>query len=197
MKKLVALLLTFLFILVGCSKPEVKKIENKEEKTDAIRFQNEYKKVSKNNIYEYETYDNIMEILDEKTGIIYLGFPSCDLCQEITPILNDAAKERKVDKISYYNFKSIRQNNTNEYIKLVDKLDLYLNNDEEGSKRLTAPFALFVRKGRIVGLYKGALNSNQEEIITEEQKINLQNEFLSLIKKMQTEEDVTTSESDN
>lgn len=190
MKKLVAIVLTFLFILMGCSKVEVTKVED-DIKTDAIKFHNEYKKVNKDNIYEYETYDNIVDIINKKTGIIYLGFPNCDLCKEITPILNDVAKENSIDKISYYNFKDIRENNTLEYKELVNILSDYILEDDEGNKRISAPTVIFVRKGNIVGVYKGVITKEQEEIITEEQKNTLKLNFKSLIEKILIEETTT------
>ncbi len=97
MKKLVALVLTFLLILTGCSTVSVTKVKD-DTKTDAIRFHLEYSKVKKDNVYKYSTYSNVINTLENKTGIIYLGFPSCALCKEITPILNDVAKEKKLKR---------------------------------------------------------------------------------------------------
>lgn len=195
MKKLVAILLTFLLILTGCKSVEITKVED-DIKTDSIRFKSEYKTVSKDNLYEYATYTNIIDVINKKSGIIYLGFPSCTLCKEIVPILNDSAKEKNIDSILYYNFKEIRDNNTYEYQKLTDILSDYIKLDEEGKKRITAPTILFVNKGRIVGVYIGTINSDSEEILTSEEKINLKNNFMSLIDKMliDTTYDITNSD---
>lgn len=196
MKKLVAILLTFLLILTGCKTVEITKVED-DIKTDSIRFKSEYKTVSEDNLYEYKTYDNIIDILNKKTGIIYLGFPGCNLCDEILPILNDASKEKSIESISYYNFKEIRDNNTYEYQKLTDILSDYIKLDDEGKKRITAPTILFVNKGRIVGVYIGSINSNTDELLTEEEKINIKNNFLSLIDKMLIDEDINENTSSN
>ncbi len=195
MKKLVAILLTFLLILTGCKSVEITKVED-DIKTDSIRFKSEYKTVSKDNLYEYATYTNIIDVINKKSGIIYLGFPSCTLCKEIVPILNDSAKEKNIDSILYYNFKEIRDNNTYEYQKLTDILSDYIKLDDEGKKRITAPTILFVNKGRIVGVYIGTINSDSEEILTSEEKINLKNNFMSLIDKMliDTTYDITNSD---
>lgn len=189
MKKLVALLLTFLIVLSGCKSVKITKVED-DIKTDNIRFKDEYKTVNKDNLYEYATYTNIIDILDSKTGIIYLGFPTCTLCKEVVPILNDAAKEKNIDRILYYNFKDIRDNNTYEYQKLASILEDYIKSDEEGNKRITAPTVLFVNKARIVGVYLGTINSDSEEILTDLDKENLKNNFLSLIDKMLIDENV-------
>ena len=55
MKKLVAILLTFLLVLVGCDSVEITKVDD-DIKTDAIRFSNEYEKVDKNNVYEFHYF---------------------------------------------------------------------------------------------------------------------------------------------
>ena len=164
MKKLVAIILTFLFIIVGCKKVEVKNIEVKKIEdnitVDAIRFKEEYEKVSEDNIYKYETYDNVIDLLEGGTGIIYLGFPSCKLCGDILPALNDSAQENGIDEILYYNFKAIRKNNTIEYKYIVKILSEYLNEDDEGNKKLTAPTIVFVKEGDIFSVYTSGATSN-------------------------------------
>lgn len=190
MKKLVALLLTFLLVLTGCKSVEVTKVKD-DIKTDSVRFHNEYTEVSEDNLFEYATYDNVIDTIKKDTGIIYFGFPSCDLCGKVTPILNDTAKEKSVKEILYYNFKDIRNNKTKEYNELVELLSDYLKEDDEGNKRLSAPTIVFVNKGNIVGVYIGSITS-PEEIITEEEKNTLKETFLSLIDKMMAEEITTT-----
>ena len=193
MKKLVAVILTFLLVLTGCSKVKVTKVKD-DIKTDGIRFSEEYKTISNNNLFEYSTYNNIIEVLNNGTGIIYLGFPECTLCKEIVPIINDACKEKKVKTIMYYNFKEIRNSNTEEYQKLANILSDYIKVDEEGIKRITAPTIIFVNKGNISSVYIGTYDSNEEEIIVEEKKEELKNNFKSLIDKMYTIETTTQAE---
>ena len=69
MKKLVALLLTFLLVITGCT---VTKVEDETE-TDAIKFNKEYPSVSKGNVYKYATYNNVVDTIENGSGIIYLS----------------------------------------------------------------------------------------------------------------------------
>ncbi|HIU39681.1 MAG TPA: hypothetical protein IAB68_00055 [Candidatus Aphodocola excrementigallinarum] len=193
MKKLVAVVLTFLLILTGCDTIEVTKVED-DVSTDSIRFKDEYSEVSKDNIYEYATYYNVIDTIENETGIIYLGFSSCTLCKEIVPVLDEAAKDKGVKRILYYDFKDIRDNNTQEYQDLAELLSDYINEDDEGNKRITAPTVIFVNKGNIVGVYIGTINSDNEEIITDEQKNALKDNFSGLIDKMLIEEETTSEE---
>ena len=196
MKKLVALILTFLLVLTGCNTVEVTKVKD-DIKTDSIRFHDDYNTVDKDNIYEYATYSNVIDTLNNGTGIIYLGFPTCTLCKEVVPILNDVAKQKDIKSILYYNFRDIRDNNTEEYQELAKLLSDYINVDDEGNERITAPTVVFVNKGDIVGVYIGTINSNEEEILPDDQKESLENNFSSLIDKMLIEPETTSEETSN
>lgn len=193
MKKLVAVLLTFLLILTGCNTVEVTKVKD-DIKTDNIKFHSEYSSVPKNNIYEYATYVDVTDKLKNGTGIIYFGFPSCSLCKEITPLLNEVSKEKNVKKILYYNFKDIRDNKTDEYKKLTELLSDFIEVDDEGNKRLVAPTVVFVNKGNITDVYIGKITTDSEEILTEEEKNNLKSTFESYIDKMNTYKTTTNEE---
>ena len=192
MKKLVALLLTFLLVLTGCKSVEITRVDD-DNNTDSIRFSKEYGMNNTNNLYKYSSYDNIIDTLNYKTGVIYLGFSSCDLCKKIVPVLNDAAKENKIKEILYYDFKDIRENNTKEYQELYNILKDYISTNDEELDKIKAPTVIFVTNGNITGIYIGSIDSDSEEIMNEEDKKKLKNNFISLFKKMKQEK--TSSES--
>lgn len=179
MKKLVALLLTFLLVLTGC---KVTKIEE-EKTTDALKFNSEYPLVEENNIYKYATFDNIVDIIKGGSGIIYLGFPTCPWCKEATPVLNEVAKEKNVKEIFYFNHRDIRNNNTDEYQELVELLSNFLTEDEEGNKRIYAPTVIFVQNGNIKGINEGTVEGHDahERTMTEEEKSKLKQIYSDLI----------------
>ena len=54
MKKLVALLLTFLLVLMSCKSIEITRVED-DNNTDSIRFSKEYEMNNTNNIYKYSS----------------------------------------------------------------------------------------------------------------------------------------------
>ena len=182
MKKLVAMVLTFLLILTGCSTVKVTKI-NDDIKTDNLKFRSEYTKVKDDNVYEYTTYDNIIELINSGTGIIYFGYPDCTLCKDIVPLLNDVAEEKEIKTIMYYNFKEIKDNNTDEYQRLVRVLS---DNIEDEINDIKAPTILFVVEGKIINIYT---KTDENEEMLEEDINNLKNEFTVLIDKMLEEND--------
>lgn len=145
MKKKLLLIIPIIcaFLLVGC---------NKEEKeTDAQKFAQEYTSVTDNNYFVYRNSEEIIKILENGTGVVYLGFPECPWCQAYVPMLNEIADIEGLEKIYYYNVLEARKNNTEDYQKMVELLSDYLQYDDEGNKRIYVPAVIFVVKGEIVG----------------------------------------------
>lgn len=129
-----------LLLLVGCKK----------EETDAEKFAKEYTQMTNNNYFVYKTGEEIIKILENGTGVVYLGFPECKWCQAYVPLLNEVADMEGLEKIYYYDILEPRKNNTQEYQKIVEILKDYLQYDNEGNKRIYVPAVIFVSKGEIV-----------------------------------------------
>ena len=142
---IVALIAIVIFLLL-----KENKIENIEV-SDAQKFKQEYKTVPEDNVFTYATIDEILAILENGTGIIYLGFPECAWCREYVIYLNAVAKDRDIANIYYYNIQSDRNDNTKNYQQIVSFLTDYLPSDEEGNPRIYVPAVIFVRGGEIVG----------------------------------------------
>lgn len=151
-----------------------------ETKKDNYKFSVEYTKVPMDNVFVYKTEEEIIDILENGSGIIYLGFPECPWCQTYTVYLNEVAKDNSIEKIYYLNIKEMRSNNTENYQKIVSLLDSVLETDENGNKRVFVPQVVFVKKGEIVGgdnetstISEGAPSEywNSEKIANFKQKI--------------------------
>lgn len=133
----------------------------KDNNTDNIKFSKEYTSVSKDNVFAYRSKDEIINILEHGTGIVYLGFPECPWCMAYVPLLNEIAKNEGIEKIYYYNIREDRKNNTEFYQKVVSILNDYLDYDEEGKKRIFVPNVTFVKEGKII------FNDNETSLISE------------------------------
>lgn len=152
----------------------------KDNNTDNIKFSKEYTSVSKDNVFVYRSKDEIINILEHGTGIVYLGFPECPWCEAYVVLLNEIAKNEGIEKIYYYNIKEDRDDNTKFYQKVVSILNDYLDYDEEGKKRIFVPNITFVKEGKII------FNDNETSLISDkvpseywtEEKKNLFNEKL-------------------
>lgn len=149
-KKMDIILITIfsLLVLIGAY---IFLVKPNQEKTDAIKFSQEYNLEDKENVFVYKSSEEIIKILENGTGVVYLGFPECPWCMEYVKHLNESAKENNVSKIYYKNILNERKENTKEYQKMVELLNDYLQYDEEGNKRIYVPAVIVVNNGVIVG----------------------------------------------
>lgn len=122
----------------------------KDKMSDAERFSKEYD-FTVNNVFVYRSLDEINKILENGTGVVYLGFPECPWCKGYIPYLNEVAINEHLDKIYYFNILNDRKNNTSGYKKTVQLLNDYLKYDNEGNKRIYVPAVIAVNNGKIVG----------------------------------------------
>lgn len=124
--------------------------------TDSEKFAKEYGWVDENgkktdNVFVYRTPEEIIKILKNGTGIVYLGFPECPWCGQYVVYLNEVAKENNVEKINYLNILNERKNNTDAYKEIVSILSDYLQYDDDGNKRIYVPAVIAVKDGKIIG----------------------------------------------
>lgn len=175
---------------------------------DSIKFKKEYEslngkeslsgkaykelKISENNPMKYSNYDELLDIIKNKTGIIYLGFPSCPWCRSALPVLLDVAKDKKIDTIYYLNIENerdfyvvendelvyaldesgVERKGTKGYFELMEALEDNLSdyiltidgkNYEVGEKRIYAPSFIFVLDGNILGIHVSTVESHIDE----------------------------------
>ncbi len=180
MKKVVFLSIIFISIIFisGCS------IKKAMELTDAEKFANEYA-VSKENPFKYIDIDEVLDILENKSGIIFFGNSDCEWCVASADILTEALNYKNIKEAYYYNPKTIRDKNSKEYKKLVNLLKDYLEEDEEENPYLYLPDIYFVQNGKIIGHNNDAatMNGTVDEALTSKTKKELKNKYLELISK--------------
>ena len=119
--------------------------------TDAEKFAREYTEVSEDNVFVYRDIDEIIQIMEEGTGVVFLGFPECDWCQAYVKYLDETAKEMGIEEVYYFNIKEDREENTKEYQKIVELLEPRLQKDDEGNERVFVPNVSFHAEGKLVG----------------------------------------------
>lgn len=173
---------------------------------DALKFKEEYEalngtvvfddlkysnlEISENNPIKYSDYDELLDVIENESGIIYLGFPECPWCRSALPILFEVAKDNDINTIYYLNIKNDRDSYIVEdgklvyeldangkekkgakgYFKLMDALDKHLTDyivsfeDKEydtKEKRIYAPTVVFVREGKVLGLHVSTVESQK------------------------------------
>ena len=148
-KKIILTIIIVIFVIGGILAGYYLLGDN--EITDAQKFSNEYGEIGEDNVIVYRSIDEIKKILENGTGIVYLGFPECQWCDKYVVYLNEVAKEEDVERIYYFNVLKDRQDDTDDYLELVEMLEEYLQYDEEGNKRIYVPAVIAVKNGEIVG----------------------------------------------
>lgn len=180
---LIALLIVGGFLVFN--KPDKREEKKPTPTADAIKFKGEYTKISDDNVFVYRDMEEIIKILENGRGIVYLGFPECPWCQAYVPYLNDVAKEVGISKIYYYNILNDRKEETDNYKKILELLGEYVEYDSEGNKRIYAPTVIFVDDGKIVGMDSETAKDtkgfkNPEDYWTEEEVKDLKDKLKSL-----------------
>lgn len=150
-KRIIILVSAIILFMIGVVSLVLFLKKDKKTVSDMEKFSAEYHEVAKNNVFVYRNIDEIINILEKGTGIVYLGFPECKWCQRYTKYLNEVAMDMGISKIYYYNIREDRKLNTENYQKIVSILENYLQNDEEGNKRIYVPSVIALKKGEIVG----------------------------------------------
>lgn len=174
MKKNVLLGITILLTLMlisGCSsKKETIKIDN----SDALKFKEEYESfngkndyleitISEKNPIKYSSIDEIIDIINNKSGLIYFGNPECNNCRNVITILIEAAKQTGLKEVYYLNIKNINSDTATQ--EKLNKLKQLLENN------LNEPLVLFVKDGKIVGNIDSSSDSFVKLSETEEKEL--------------------------
>ena len=122
--------------------------------SDATKFKSEYPRVATNNRFVYASDEEVLNIFDSGSGVVFLGFPQCPWCQHLSEYVDWAARAEGIDKIYYLNIRDARASNNEVYEKLVKKLEPYLDKDDSGKPRIFVPDVSIVKNGKIIGRYK-------------------------------------------
>ena len=204
MKKEKVILGIILIVILGVIIFGVYKYFNKKEvvdtKTDAEKFALEYTKVPDDNVFVYRNIDEIINILEHGTGVVYLGFPECPWCRNAVPILLGAAEESGIKQIYYLNNHDDRDTKvlkdgevitenegTSNYNKLLEKLgdkaSVYEGLEDKAIKRLYYPTVVFVKNGEITDYIEGTVESQEDPYtpLTKNQRQELKDKYKSAI----------------
>lgn len=162
-----------LFIVIG------KTDFQKDIDTEAEKFSSLYNMVSEDNLYVFCDATDVLNIIDGRSGVILMGFPSNKWTNYYANILDEVSKELKIDKIYYYNFQKDREESNGTYETIVKRLNVYVPVDDEGFQDIQAPTVLIVKNGDIIGYFddtsimKGNVtpeiyyNENQKSLVYE------------------------------
>ena len=124
----------------------------KKKSTEVVvdKFSSEYNLVSEQNIFKYSTLDEILDIFESKTGIIFFCTPESNWCNYYASYLNEVLKENNVTEVYYYNLKSDRDLNSLKYQRLLEILSPYIYKDDTYNSKIYMPDLTIVKDGQII-----------------------------------------------
>lgn len=130
------------------------------EQKEIDKFVSEYTLLEENHVFKIINIDESINILNNKTGILFFCNPGSDWCQHYAKILDDIAVENQIKEIYYVDIKDDRSINSNKYRKVVTIMQDYLDSDDTGNKRLSMPNLTFVKDGEIIA------NDNRTSLVS-------------------------------
>ncbi len=137
------------------------------------------------NRVKYLSNAELLEFLENGTGILYFGYNTCPWCRNIVPILIDTILKNQIDTLYYVD---VHEDLSDIQDELYEYLDSYLSTNEEGEKGLAVPDVYFIQKGKVVGHHLGTVDSYRDPYLgmTEEQKQELSNIYQNLYEEMKS-----------
>lgn len=179
----------------------IEKNKDKPLNEDEIKFKSEYEElngtirekdghiyndveISVKNPMVYITLDELVNILNNGEGFVFISNPTCPYCRASIPSLLKVAKKLKIDKIYYYDTQNWNEN----YKELVKTLleNGIVKRNEEGNDEWNIPQLLNIRNGKIISSLKGTaykLNNGQTKYdkLTEEQENNIYKAYYEIL----------------
>lgn len=141
---------------------------------DALRFKKEYEDVNgtirekdgmlfnnvdipEQNPIQYINIDEFVDILNNKSGIVFLSSPTCPYCRASISSLLKAAKELKISTIYYYDIsKDEIETDSEDEIQELKRYGIITEN-EEGKNAWKIPQLLNIKDKKIVSSANGAM----------------------------------------
>ena len=227
-KRIIGIILGALLVLAMGVKfyldyKEINETEEKIATADAKKFKKEYEDLNGTTAYGeikykdlkiseyipvlYKTDEEIVNILNNGTGVIYFGFNSCPWCRIMIETLIKVIDDYEVENFYYTDIKQIRSTfkvenkklvetkGTKSYYDILEKLDEYLtdyvitNNNKDydtNEKRLYAPTVVVVKEGEILGVHEVTVDSqtNPFDGLNDTQKEELYGIYEEMIKNL-------------
>ena len=139
----VFVIMIYFFIVLGTKDYKTKLADN-------IRFSNDYKDISKNNIFKYVGEYEVLDLFNGKSAVLFMGFPSNIWSHYYADYLNEIAILNEIETIYYYDFKRDRSMNNQAYNTITNYLKDYLVIDDSGNMDIKAPTFVVLKQGKIV-----------------------------------------------
>jgi len=122
--------------------------------------QHSYIILPENNTVIFASFDDVVNLFEDGTGVLFFGRPACPWCRLLYPVLLQVAIDEGVTLL-YYNIEQDRAAHNQNYVTILERLHNYLPTDEVNQsqtdedfdpeiKRVVLPHIFVVRNGEVV-----------------------------------------------
>lgn len=185
---------------------------------DEVKFKEEYEKVNgieykeghilkdvninNDNNVKYVSDDEIIDVLTKDSNVVYLGWPECNWCRTILPVLLDTLKENNIDTLYYYNFKKLRtayeEGKDEKLVSIYEDIIDIIGKDvstvfsedssKAGEKRIVAPTVVFIKDGNYLGCHVGSVETqkNSEDDLSDKERKELEKAYQKYLDQINT-----------
>lgn len=155
--------------------------------------------IDDSNHYRYKTYDQVLELLNSGTGIIFFGHKYSPRSRSMVNVLDAVVEASNLDDIYYLDIHNddeeyetvngileVKIKGSKEYYELLNILKDFLPLYKNEYPRITYPTVVFVKKGNIVGVHSGTVSehTNQYYSLTTSQEEKLKSIYMDYIDKI-------------
>lgn len=135
--------------------------------------------------FESMDFDEAVEFFRTgQSGLLYFGFPDCPWCQEVIPLLHEAAGE----DVAVHYIRTRDENRSRLYTdeqkeQIVPYLKDYMSENDEGELTLYVPLVVAVEHGQVTDGHQGTVEGHDahERTMTEEEKEQVTDELQRIV----------------
>lgn len=139
-------------LYTGCV-PQTAPTDPSPSQTAEAEFEELYPTVPEDHVFRFASQDDVTDMMEHGTGIIYLGFPECQWCQAYVPFLNEAAEDVSLE-VLYYDIREDRKENSDFYQSVIrflsEQEETSYRFDADGKPRIYVPYVMFVSQGKVI-----------------------------------------------
>ena len=118
--------------------------------TDAQRINFEYNEIPSDNMFKYVYATDVLELFDNGTGIIYMGFSSNEWSKYYMKYLYQVLSEHNIKEAYYYDLQKDRSRYTKNYVKIEKELNNFITRFDDNTTRITTPLLVIIKEGKII-----------------------------------------------
>lgn len=118
--------------------------------TDGERFNGDYNEIPRNNPFKYLNSTELIELLNNGSGIIFMGNKENIWSKRYAQYLYELSKDFDIKEIFYYDVKKVKLLKNRNYYNIINALEGKLIETDDSTNNLFSPSLYIVKDGEVV-----------------------------------------------